>query len=442
MPADPLTQSLPAQEPPTSAPSGRTRAMPEVPRPLRVLFLATFFPKPGREIMGVWALKQISALKRQGADVEVVSMTSWIPRFFAPWLGRYRAWAECPAEYWFGEVHVRYPRWLFYNVGRLARMSFRKPALQHAIAWWSGRRGLLRAIRDFRPDVIFAHHTGMSGHLAYRLNRALGIPYVVADHDFDEIAGCVELPARRRFFEKVVRNAACLVPVAKRMQASLEELFPDVRVVPITNGADPPPPHLAHIRPPGLQGKTVVLCVAMFYARKGIPLLIRAFDRIAELHPDALLRIIGDGPDRAAIEQAIAQAAHKDHISLLGSQPHDRVLQEMAWADIFALVGWDEPCATVYLESLAAGLPILCCNDGGINDVLVNEVHGLTIPPRDETAAAEGLDRLLGDSALRTRMGGSARELFQQGLSWDAYARKLLAILEDAAGRKSPAAGR
>ncbi|HEY1629219.1 MAG TPA: glycosyltransferase, partial [Tepidisphaeraceae bacterium] len=371
-------------------------------KPLRVLFLATYFPKPGRETMGVWALKPMVALQRQGVVVQVVSLTSWLPRFLSPWLGKYRAWAECPAEHRFENVHVNYPRWLFYQFGKLKQWDFRRPALQHRIAWWSVRRRLLKLVRKFQPDVIYAHHTWVNGDIAHRLHKSLGIPYVLTDQDFGEIEECHHLPARRRFFGPIIRDAAAVVPVAMRMKRHLQQLFPGVLPIVIPNGAEPlPAEYTANPRPPELRDKTIVLCVAVFYDRKDIPLLIRTFDRVAEKHPTAILRIVGDGPERPAVEKVLSETTHRDRIELLGAQPHERVLQEMAWADFFALIGWDEPCATVYLESLSAGLPILCCNDGGINDVLMNETHGLTIPPHDETAAVAAMDRLLSDPQLR-----------------------------------------
>jgi glycosyltransferase involved in cell wall biosynthesis len=388
--------------------------------------------------MGVWALKQIAALIRQGAEVQVVSMMPWLPKSLGSLSPKFQSWTVCPAEFQFDNVHALYPRWLYYQFGRLKRWDFVRPALQHEIAWWSVRRRLLRLTRQFAPDVIYAHHTWMNGDLAYRLHKVLGIPYIVTDHDFDEIDECGNHPARWRYFDRIFRNASCLSPISKRMEQSIQRLFPGTRTIVNHNGADPlPASYSATPRPPELKDKIIALCVGMFYRRKNVALLIRAFDRIAAKHPQAILRIVGDGTERAGVDAAHAAATHKDQIQLLGMRLHEQVLQEMAWADLFALVGVDEPWGVVYTEAMFAKLPIVCCNDGGINDVLVNDVHGLSIPPNDEAAAADALDRLLGDAELRERLGENARQLAEGSLSWDANAMRLIPLLEKAAAERS-----
>jgi glycosyltransferase involved in cell wall biosynthesis len=109
-------------------------------------------------------------------------------------------------------------------------------------------------------------------------------------------------------------------------------------------------------------------------------------------------------------------------------------MQEMVWADIFALVGWDEPFATVYVEALAAGKPIICCDDGGICDVLESGVQGLAVPPRDVDATSGALRRLLSDSQLRAEMSVAAKALFTEQLSTSAYADTIISELALAAG--------
>src|SRR3954453_5226300 len=153
---------------------------------MRVLMLATYFPKPMNPIMGSWALSQAQALQRNGADVQVISFTSWVPRAVAKTRGS-AAYATCPREYSWDGLHVSYPRWLVYPVGPFRRWTEQYPEAFLNPGWLSARPVLERRIRQFRPDVIYAHHTGVNGFLAERVYQAHGIPYVVTDHDFGEI---------------------------------------------------------------------------------------------------------------------------------------------------------------------------------------------------------------------------------------------------------------
>jgi glycosyltransferase involved in cell wall biosynthesis len=398
--------------------------------------LASYFPKPGNPLMGNWALAQAQALRRNGVDLRVVSFTSWVPRMLALTRGA-KAYADCPpATSWDG-LPVAYPRWLYYPVGPIRRFTERYPALPMLLAWLTARRALRKAVHTFRPQVIYAHHTGASGYLAAKLGRETGLPYVITDHDFDEVQSALIWPQRRRLFEFVAGNARMMIAVASRMEAEMKKVCLVAQTITIQNGTEPLAAEILNApRPAELAGKTIIFSCSTFYRRKAVPALVEAFARIAQKYPEALLRIAGDGEERPLVEEAILKYGLRDRVTLLGFLPHGEVMREMAWSDVFALIGWDEPFATVYVEATAAGKPVVCCSDGGINDVIKNEVHGLTIPPRDTGAAAEALERLCGDPELRKSMGGAAAELFRSSLRWDSHAARMIAIFESAvAGR-------
>ncbi len=379
-------------------------------------------------LLGPWALAQGQALKRNGADVLTVSLNPWLPAVLARSPGA-RAYALCPTVHRFGELEVRYPRWLHYPIHPLKRWAYPSPQRQLSIGWHSAAGALRKIVREFRPDVLFAHHAAVNGYVCRKLQEEFGLPYVVTDHDFDEVRSCEDFPARRALFAEVYGHAATVVAVARRMETDMRRLFPTIRTQTIHNGVDPiAPAMLKTERPAQLQHKLVVFSAGMFYERKGFPLLIEAFARVAALHPNAVLRIAGDGDEREKIQAAIRAAGIADRVTLLGKLPHEAVLQEMAWSDLFALIGWDEPFATVFIEAMSAGKPLLCANDGGINDVVVDGVQGRTVPPRDVGAAATALDQMLGDGAAREKMGNAARELVAERLTWDANAAAMLNV--------------
>jgi glycosyltransferase involved in cell wall biosynthesis len=402
------------------------------PRPLKVLVLASYFPKPGNDIMGSWAISRVRGVQRAGMDVTVVSPTSWLPRLVGH-LGLFPMWAFCPPEHDWNSLHVEYPRWLLYQKGWLKRQSFRNPWPQNRLAWLSIRGWLDRWIETNQPDVIWAQFAWINGFVARRLHDRVGVPYVVSEHDNDEIRLCSSHPARRRLYEHVYERASMVIATAGAMEADLRSLFPDARACTINNGIDPFPEALLDTpRPTERHDRKVLFSCGAFRPLKRMPLLIRAFDRVAERHDDVDLCIAGDGVERPAVERAIRQSRHGDRVALLGYIPHHKVLQEMAWADAFVLLSSPEAFGNVYLEAMSAGTPVVCCDDAGVNDVFVNGQHGYHVPKNDEQAAADAIDRLISDDALRTQMGAKARQLIEDGLSWDAYGRAFAEILHEA----------
>jgi glycosyltransferase involved in cell wall biosynthesis len=321
---------------------------------------------------------------------------------------------------------VLYPRILWYPVTPLKQYAYRSPGLQMNVAWQSARSSLSKAVREFKPDVLYAHHTAVNGYFAAKLMQSTEVPFVVTDHDFGEISDCEQLPNRKRFFADITSRSSMMVAVASRMEQRLRQLFPGVRACTVPNGTEGIPDALKKTeRPPDLRGKTILFSCGTFYERKGFPLLIEAFAQVAANFPAAVLRIAGDGEQRPQLEELVQQFGLQERVQLLGFLPHAAVMQEMSWCDVFALIGWDEPFATVFSEALSAGKPVICCNDGGITDVLKNEVHGLTVPPRNAQAAAVAICRLLRDPDLRERMGKAGAELFERSLRWDHNAARM-----------------
>jgi len=401
---------------------------------MRVLFLASYFPKPTNPFMGTWALAQARALVRQGVELRTLSFTSWVPKLAGGLSQGARAFARCPPSHsWDSSLAVEYPRWLVYQAGMMRRLSQRHPHAPMALGWLTARRRLSEVVASWRPDVVYAHHSAVNGYLAHRLAGAENTPYVITDHSFGDITDCAGHPARERFLRPIVNDASRMISVSSRMEALVRGAFPGARTVTLHNGTDPvPADFLSRPRPAQLRDRVVVFSAAFFSERKGLPQLIEAFARVADRHPRAVLRIAGDGPQREAVRSAVGRAGLGDRIMLLGRLSHAHVLQEMAWSDVFALIGWDEPFGVVFSEAAACSLPILLASDCGFNDVFRDGVHGFSTPPRDPAAAAERLEALLADPDRRRAMGRAAFNLWVSRLTWDAHAAQLASILRAA----------
>jgi glycosyltransferase involved in cell wall biosynthesis len=396
---------------------------------MRVLFLASYFPRPTIPLAGTWALEQAKALST-AVDLEVACCTPWVPAALAVF-AKAGPWIRVPKMHQWDSVTARYYKTLYYPVPPLNTWSFPDPSRQMSLAWISVSGRLLKAIARFQPDLLFCHHTAVSGYFASRLRQMTGLPYIITDHDFHEICRCADLPRRRAFFEPILRGASRHISVSRRMEMDVRRLFPHVATETLHNGINlPSQEKLLVPRPPELRDKLVVFSSGMFTERKGLVLLINAFARVAARHPAAVLRIAGDGRFRPALEEAIKGHRLQDRVKLLGLVPHEDMFYEMAWCDLFALVSWDEPFGVVYVEAMSAGKPVIACTDSGIADVVQDGVHGLLVPPKNEEAAVVALQRLLDSQPERRRMGDHAKALACDRLTWTANTRRLLEIFE------------
>ena len=156
--------------------------------------------------------------------------------------------------------------------------------------------------------------------------------------------------------------------------------------------------------------------VARLVPQKGIDVLIRALAQTTGAARDWTLNLVGDGPEREALQRQVQQAGLQEQVQFLGfrSDPQTFLLQ----AGVFVLPSRFEGMPNALLEAMAAGLAVVVTDASpGPLEVVVNGVSGLVVPSDDPFALAEALDRLAADPLLRERLGAAARDTLRQ-LDW------------------------
>ena len=159
---------------------------------------------------------------------------------------------------------------------------------------------------------------------------------------------------------------------------------------------------------PREEGPPRILTVAHLYPRKGVDALLRAF---AKVSPDAILRVVGAGPEREHLEHLACTLGIADRVAFLGHLPFADLIAEYRNATIFALPTEQEGFGIVFLEAMASSLPIIATRVAAVPEVVSD---GLLVDPGDETALAESMERLLADATLRERLGNAGRSRVNQ----------------------------
>lgn len=170
----------------------------------------------------------------------------------------------------------------------------------------------------------------------------------------------------------------------------------------------------------------LVLHLAHLGAEKGQEDLIAAAPRIQAAVPGARIAIVGGGQLRERLERQAAGGAAR--ILFVGFWPPERIPALLATATIFVLPSRQEGLGSVLLEAMAAGLPIVASATGGIPEIVRDGSTGLLVPPRDPSALAAAVIRLLTDSALAERLGAAGREFVQREGSADRMVDETLAV--------------
>src|SRR5262249_31184950 len=125
--------------------------------------------------------------------------------------------------------------------------------------------------------------------------------------------------------------------------------------------------------------------------------------------PDARVHVVGRGPEEEAIARLHAELGLGDTVRLLGDVSVDRLAEEYVNADLFCLPSVQEGFGIVFLEAMAAGLPVVACRAAAIPEVVEDGRTGALVPPRDPTALARTIEDLVRDRERARQLGSGGR---------------------------------
>lgn len=289
-----------------------------------------------------------------------------------------------------------------------------------------------RHLRRIRPDVVHCHNffALLNGNVGARL--AGDIPVVMTKHG----AGAPGRGLGSRLNRFLARRVD-VVAVSREAMGIMRAWMPDgsrpVRY--IANGISRAPyAHLPSREEARAQlglpaGRFIVGIVARVTGLKGHGLLIAVFARMLEKLPGALLLIVGDGAGLGMVRTQIRELGIERSVLVMGARSD--VPKILAAMDVFCLPSEMEGMPMTVLEAMAAGLPVVTSNVGGIPDVVAAGHTGLMVPARaaEELEAAllalasdpgraremgeAGRQRLIGEFSLE-RTNGSYEELYRE----------------------------
>lgn len=163
----------------------------------------------------------------------------------------------------------------------------------------------------------------------------------------------------------------------------------------------------------------IIVYIGRLAPEKELDSLLRAFARTLEQVADARLVMVGDGPERAALEECTRRLQLMDRVVFTGRQSLEEVRCRLQCADVFALVSSNEGFSCSLVEAMSVGLPSVVSDIPANRQLIEDGVQGFCAPVRDEAALAAALATLLLDAPLRTAMGTAARRRVLDHYSMD-----------------------
>jgi glycosyltransferase involved in cell wall biosynthesis len=187
-------------------------------------------------------------------------------------------------------------------------------------------------------------------------------------------------------------------------------------------------------RPPANRRKLTdhaidLLVVGRLHPSKGFDVALHALAQCRSAGVDAFLTVLGDGPERGALEAVAASLHLAGHVSFRGSVPEQDVRATMGSADIFLLPSHAEPLGVVVMEAMALGTPVIVTGSGGVGEIVTPGVDAVTVPPGDAAALAQAIISLQGDPQRRQALARTGREAIVRKFDSRVGAARLYGLL-------------
>ena len=387
---------------------------------IRLLTLTTLFPNDRRPRHGIFVANRLRRLCDTGRiEATVVAALPWFP-------GAYRESAEVAERETVMGIDVLHPRYL--NIPGVG-MRVQPDSLARALLDALDRHGL----RANRFDVVDAHYFYPDGVAAARVADALGLPLAISARGTDvNLIG--DSPFARRRMLAAARRAQALIAVSSALAQKMTALgMPADRMHVLRNGVDAdvftPVDRNEARRRIGLCGDgRWIAGVGNLVPEKGFDLLIRATAALA----DARLLIVGEGPERGALE-SLAHAVAPGRVEFRDNVSQAELRYVYAASDVLGLPSLREGWPNVLLEAIACGTPVAAASVGGVPEILRDGAPGRMVDERTPRAWRDAL-RIILDASMQPE----AVRQYALAFGWDEVVARQAALYEQIVAARRP----
>ena len=344
----------------------------------KLLVICNTFPDVSDTyIGGIFIKDQISCLSKYFESIHVL-----VPAPFS--IAKLR---KIPLnDYTFKNVHVHFIKYFDFP-----------PSYFYLRDFWVKRetKKVLSFIHEnaIQFDLIHAHNTWRAGRIAIEIKKIFQCPVVLTEHT----SNVLQAAAKREDSQFKMTWEACdaIIRVNSRDTGLFHKAnIPGDRIFVIPNGFKkdifcPMDSTIARDRLGLPTQKKILLSVGALLPTKGYPYMLQALEKIIECRKDILYCIIGSGKLQKFLEKQVSEKGLSNYVTFAGGKPHSEIPLWMNACDLFVLPSLRESFGVVQIEAMACGKPIVATRNGGSEEVIISDEHGLLVEPANPDDLAE-----------------------------------------------------
>ncbi|MEM7678598.1 MAG: glycosyltransferase family 4 protein [Myxococcota bacterium] len=290
-----------------------------------------------------------------------------------------------------------------------ASFGHRNPGLRNFVyAGFYFLEGMILAEEIQRQGIehLHGHFANASAHAALAAVKYTGIGWSMSLHGLSDF----DYPGGTLLGDKIKHTnfVGCVTEYgrAQAMRLSEPEQWSKLFIVRCGIDLERLPQSVERSPRQGLR----IICVARLSPEKGVLGLLQAFAEAKGKGLDAELVLVGDGPDRDAVEQRIADLNILEHVTLKGRLPEAKTLEAIADADMLVLASFMEGLPVVLMEALALNVPVIAPCIAGIPELVEHGKTGYLFPASNWSALADRMLEMAADFEGRRKMAEAGRK--------------------------------
>ena len=432
----------------------------------KVAVVAEFYPSQGDPVLGVWAHRQALAARDAGAEVHVLVLHRMVPPR--------ASFADGPAgaARALGKL-VREPRKQTHDGLEIIYVPYVSPPRPgHYASWgaWAAPAlglALRRLHRSFAFDLIHAHNAIPAGDAVRRARRGPGlrlgdVPLVISVHGGDvlytaaapptgSVAGAAAVARGLGAARLVLANSQGIAELARAHGAGetrVVHLGAEVPARPYSSRRTESPGRLGMFGGSGMPGSPgmpsgqgmpgrppppSLVTVAHLVARKRHADVLRALAVLSSRHPTLRYEIIGEGPERVALEGLASRLGIAERVEFHGQLAPAQALAQARRCTLFVMPSTEEAFGVAYVEAMAAGLPAIGCRgEPGPEEIAAAGDGFMLVPPGDIERLSQRIDELLSDPHRLREASQRARATVAASFTWERCGEQTLAAYQHA----------
>ena len=181
--------------------------------------------------------------------------------------------------------------------------------------------------------------------------------------------------------------------------------------------------------------KIVIIFVGGLVKSKGIFELLSAFTKLNYKYSNLYLILIGNIPDRTALDKIVSSNYLNNKIYIVSEIPQNEIPYWLSASDIFVFPTYNEGLPNALMEAMACGLPVIATKVGGIPEVVRDGQNGILIDKKSVISIEHSIEKLINNKNMCKKMGEYGRTIIEENFSWDSSAKKLTEIYNKLIGK-------